>query len=177
MRRLTVLFIAAALVIGSVGCTSGSGRDTAPPTRPDAPKVPAQPDRSTPITAVESYTDWISYAYRVAQSSVATHAFSLYEEVRVDSYIQMNRNENKQAIDQHIVDADYRLVSKEETRATVSGSEDWWYRYIDIETGKYKGPEHTASYDVTYTVVIEPRDNWSGWLVDKVDVTARGDVP
>lgn len=132
---------------------------------------------------MKSYTDWISYAYRIARSDVATHAFSLYEEVRVDSYIQMNKVEQKQAIEQRLVESDYRLVSEEETRAVVAGTEKWWYRYITYPEGTYKGPEHTASYDVTYTVIIEENPvpdapaRPKGWLVDKVEVAARGEVP
>lgn len=176
MRRVLSIVLLGVLALGVSGCANGAQTvdDKPAASAPSTPTVPPVPNLTSPKAAVESYTDWISYAYRIARSDVATHAFSLYEEVRVNSYIQMNKTEEQRAIEQRLVDSSYRVVSQEATRATVAGSEDWIYRYINIEDGQYSGPEHKASYDVTYTVIIEKP---KGWVVDKVVVQARGDVP
>ncbi len=148
-----------------VGCGSGEESGVV---YPIAPAVrPAEPNLTTPEDAVESYTDWISYAYRVMDSEVATHAFSLYEEVNVNSYVQYNAMEGK-GLEQFLQRSDYDLVAASDTTATIVGDEYWLYRYFAADQSKYLTSPKEASYEVTYTVVHQDDGRW---LVDKVEVT------
>lgn len=166
MCALTLLFATSLVACGQA--ESGVlGPDTLGPAGP-----PTQTDLTDPISAVKAYTEWISYAYRIGDSTVAEHAMSEWEEVRVSAYVQYNRIEGR-AIDQSLLDASYTVVEQGETTATVSGEEHWRYRYTDADGTVYSGPEHEARYDVTYTVIIEEP---KGWVVDSVDVRAHGEV-
>lgn len=137
------------------------------------PVVPAEPDLRNPEGAVRSYTDWISYAYRVLDSDVATRTFTPNEEVRVDSYVQYNLIEGR-AIEQHLQRSDYERVKPSgEDTVTLAGSEYWLYRYIDPARQVYATGPLEASYDATYTVV-KSADGL--WRVDSVEVT-RLDEP
>lgn len=144
-----------------------------PSAAPPAAQAPPPPMLKSPQQSVYSYLLWISYAYRILNSDVATMAFSPYEEVRVNSYVELNRQEGR-AIDQRLVSFDVKSEQSKGSTATVVGRETWRYRYIDIKTRKYKGPAYDATYDTTYTVVKYPD---KGWLVDKVQATAVGAQP
>lgn len=172
MRGIAAVAGVAAIIVLALGSVSCAGRSERSHARPAEPVVPAPPVLTDPISAVRSYTQWISYAYRVANSDVATHAFSLYEEVRVNSYIQYNLLE-KRALEQTLVAGDYRVVSAGETTATVAGVERWRYRYITPDGRRYLSPEYTATYDITYTVIYEPP---KGWVVDRALAKPRGAV-
>lgn len=152
------------------GCGADSGTPVVGPVVP--PVVPADPDLSTPESAVRSYTDWISYAYRVQDSDVATHAFSEWEEVRVNSYVQYNKLESR-AIEQMLQRSAYERVRSSDSTVTLVGSEYWLYRYMAPDESKYLTGPLEASYDVTYTVVFV-KDK--GWLVDKVEVDSTEEV-
>lgn len=166
--RTRALQIAAILVTVVVALTVlGCGRD--PVAGEDFPLFatePAAPDLSSPESAVRSYLDWISYAYRLADSSVASNTMTPWEGVRIDSYVQLNVQEGR-ALEQSLVSFKTRSVSIEGTSAVVVAGEDWEYRYINISTGYYDGELRQASYDATYTVARYPE----GWLVDKVEAT------
>jgi len=118
---------------------------------------------------VYSYLTWISYAYRLLDSDVATMTFSPAEEVRVNSYVELNREKGR-AIDQRLVDSRIKSVVSKGVTATVGVRESWVYRYIDTSTAKYSSPVLKASYDSTYTVI----KGRSGWLVDSVRVAPLG---
>lgn len=167
-------FVAAVVMLLAMMLASGcSGRAAQPVLTPIAP--PAQPDPadlSTPEAAVKSYTDWVSYAYRVLDSDVATHTFTPYEEVRVNSYVQYNIQEGK-GLEQSLNKSSYRRTSSSESTVTLVGSEYWLYRYFASDGSKYLTGPTEASYDVTYTVV---RQDKARWLVDRVRVT-RLDPP
>ncbi len=165
---LGVLFAGALLT----GCSGSGSGDLAGDTRAPVTE-PAPPDLGDPESAVRSYLEWISFAYVRMDAGVAAHAMSVFEEVRVDSYIQRNLQEQARGIHQVPVDAAYRLVSLEETSAVVAGSESWVYRYFDVRTRDYTSGVLEASYDVTYTVVVE---EGKGWVVDRVEATPRGEV-
>ena len=187
LRRFTaVLLIAALAVVAMTGCGTkpATGPDAAvrsedltpgefPDTAPTDPVEPPPPMLRSPETAVYSYILWISYAYRTLNSDVATHAFSEWEEVRVNSYVELNRQEGR-AIDQRIIEFKPTSTRTEGETATVGVTETWRYRYIDIADSTYEGPAHDVTYDSTYTVVNVPD---KGWLVDKVEATARGGQP
>jgi len=181
---MLVAVLAFSAILG--GCTKGSSatngdsqasRETTPgefpDTKPPAPVTPPPPMTTDPEKSVYSYLLWISYAYRIAQSDVATHAFSEWEEVRVSSYIEKNRQDGK-ALDQRLIGFDVKNVESKGSTATVTTREQWAYRYIDGATETYSGKTHEAEYDVRYTVVKVPK---KGWLVDSVKATPVGGQP
>jgi len=178
----------AAVIVGVMlvaGCTNpkqtGDSGDDArsvettagqfPATTPLPGKQPPPPALKDPRTAVYSYLLWISYAYRVLNSDVASKTFDPYEEVRVNSYVMYNFQEGR-AIDQRLLGATLRDWESKGATATVSMSEDWVYRYISTKTGKYTTPALKASYDTTYTVVKLKND----WVVHSVEATSSAPV-
>ena len=125
---------------------------------------------TTPESAVRSYLGWTSYAYRIGSSTVATATMTMSQEVRVDSYTQLNL-EKERVIDQKLTSITFGTPSIEGSRAVVSAKEEWTYSYVSIQTaGKIVGGPYPASYDTTYTVVRSGQD----WVVDSVKVTRRG---
>jgi hypothetical protein len=127
---------------------------------------------TTPESAVRSYLDWTSYAYRIAQSDVATPTMSAAEEVRVDSYVQLNIEQSR-VIDQVLGSITFGKQSHEGTKTLVPATEKWTYRYVSIETaGKVLEGPYSASYETTYTVVKSP----AGWVVDSVEAKASDEV-
>jgi len=188
VSRMTLALLTAALlgVLAVSGCSSGSevGSDATPGSaeatpgafpkdKPSAPEVPPPPMLRKPEQSVYSYLTWISYAYRILDSDVASMAFSPFEEVRVNSYVELNRQQ-KRAIDQRLVGFEVKSAESKGSTATVAARETWRYRYIDISTGKYNGAVNEVTYDTTYTVVSYPD---KGWLVDSVKATAVGTPP
>ena len=192
-RTLAALFgvVAAALLVSGslVACGpssgtatgSSSGSVTASSTGAmggvASPKVtgvaaPAAPDFTTPLAAVKSYLAWTSYAYRIGNSDVATMAFSPTEEVRVNSYVQLNKQKSR-LIEQKLVVFVPGRVSVEGTRAVLPAKEDWEYRYLSLDGTKPLTPAYKASYDTTYTLVLAGPKRW---LVDTVDAKALGEV-
>lgn len=186
VRRVIALVIAVLMMLGLVGCScsSGSPGDSAtrstettpgefPEAGPPAPQVPPPAMNRDPKSAVYSYLLWISYAYRILNSEVASATFSEWEEVRVNSYVQLNR-EKARAIDQRLQYFEPRSVSSGASTATVVAREKWLYRYISAPTGQYQGPTHEVTYDTTYTVVkVKKR----GWVVDSVLAAPVGAKP
>lgn len=176
---LIVSFAGTALLLA--GCTPAkTGEDTAtrseeltpgefPEKTPAPPMQPPPPQLRDPQTAVYSYLLWISYAYRILNSDVASPTFSPYEEVRVNSYVQLNLQEQR-AIDQRLLDVQVRDIQSGDSTATVAVTETWKYRYIDTKTGDYSTPAYDVSYDTTYTVV---KNADGGWVVDKVAADSR----
>jgi hypothetical protein len=127
---------------------------------------------TTPQSAVRSYLDWTSYAYRIAQSDVATPTMSADEAVRVDSYVQLNIEQSR-VIDQVLGSITFGKQSVEGTKTLVPATETWAYRYVSIVTaGKVLEGPFSASYDTTYTVVKSP----AGWVVDSVAAKALDEV-
>ena len=127
---------------------------------------------TTPESAVRSYLDWTSYAYRIGQSSFATATMTSYEEVRVDSYVQYNIQKSR-LIDQTLKSITFGKANLEGARAIVPAKEQWTYRYVSIDTGNktLAGP-YSASYDTTYTVVKSGKR----WVVDSVKAKDLGTV-
>lgn len=181
-----VIMVVLALVVGllGAGCNSakptkpqagtipeGASMDAAVGTRVLLPEPPAPPMLSRPESAVYSYMLWISHAYVRQDSVLASQTFDPFEEVRVDAYIQYNKEQGK-ALRQEPTELAVKSVKTVENTSTVVASETWRYRYIDAKTGKFATPVLTASYDSTYTLVKLDR----GWVVHKVDATPRGEV-
>ncbi len=180
---VVVLVVALALfaVVGLSGCSGSGGKDTAsrsqemtpgefPEKKAAEPVQPPPPMLKDPRSSVYSYLLWISYAYRISNSEVATMAFSPFEEVRVNSYVELNKQEAR-AIDQRLIGMNFKTVESKGDTATVTASEVWRYRYIKLGSDEYQGEPHTVSYDTTYTVVKYPD---KGWLVDSVEASPQG---
>lgn len=175
---LATVLIGATLLAGcggasSTATTSPASAETTPgqfpATRPNPAQAPPPPMLREPRSAVYSYQLWISYAYRILNSDVASRTFSPYEEVRVNSYVELNRQEGR-AIDQRLLKADVRSERSQGSTATVALREFWVYRYIDTKTGAYKTPVYNATYDTTYTVVKQKGD----WVVESVQAQPVG---
>jgi len=135
--------------------------------------APAPWDLSSPQSAVRSYLAWVSYADRIGQSQVATATMSANEEVRVDSYIQYNLEKSK-LIDQKLTSITFGKASTGTTSTLVPTKETWTYSYLSVAEGNavLAGP-HSASYDVTYTVIKQAS---GAWVVDSVAAKAKGTV-
>lgn len=174
-RRHTVLIALLCLValvsvtVVSAGCSNGaSSADKVP-----LPQRPAAPDLTTPESAVRAYLDWSALSYRLLNSDISSPTMTPDEGVRVDSYIELLKQQKQQGIDQHLTAYKVERVSTEGTRTLVATSETWWYRYFGLDGKTYVTPQYSTSYDSTYTVV---RQKNGTWLVDKVDVKALGQV-
>lgn len=133
---------------------------------------PKPPVLTTPESAVRSYLDWVSYAYRIGTSEVATPTMTPLEGVRIDSYTQYNL-QKLQLLDQTLKSITFGKANIEGSRAIVPATEKWDYRYVSIKTaGKTVGGPYSASYDTTYTLVRSGQS----WVVDSVDAAASGKV-
>lgn len=129
-------------------------------------------DLDTPESAVKSYLDWVGYAYRIAESEVASPTQSAYQLVRTDAYIQANLQEQR-LLDQSLTSLKLGEPSIEGSTAVVLADEVWSYRYVSIvEAGETISGPHAAHYKTTYTLVKEA----NGWVVDDITVEATGDV-
>lgn len=128
---------------------------------------------SDPKSAVRSYLDWTSYAYRISESSVATLTMSATQEVRVDSYVQLNLQKSR-LLDQSLETIVFGTPVVQGSRTLVPAKERWTYRYVSIsEVGKTLAGPYEASYETTYGVV---KNGKGGWVVDTVAVKAIGEV-
>lgn len=134
---------------------------------------PAPWNLKTPESAVRSYLDWVTYAYRIGQSGVATLTMSATEEVRVDSYNQYNL-EKSRLLDQTLKSITFGKVSSGATSTLLPAKESWTYSYLSVAEGnKVIGGPYSADYDTTYTLV---KNDKGGWVVDSVAAKARGTV-
>jgi hypothetical protein len=131
------------------------------------PDTPAAPDLATPDAAVRSYLEWTSFSYRMANSELATLTCTPEWGVHIDSYIQLNRQEEQRGIDQLLTKFEKRSESAEGTRAVLVAYEEWDYRYFSLADERYISPAYKASYDTTYTLVSDG----GRWLVDDVAAT------
>lgn len=197
LRRLLSLVVCAVLalgLLGAAGCarpgSSGSAdskkeaddrkgygmggvdQDIAVP-REWIDNKPDPWDLRTPESAVRSYLDWVSYAYRTSLSEEASPTMSPYQVVRVDAYNQHNLQE-AQLMDQTLESITFGKPSAGTTSTSLPATEKWTYRYVSIrEAGKtLKGP-FTVEYETTYTLV---KNDSGGWVVDNIDVKALGEV-
>ncbi|MBN2840010.1 MAG: hypothetical protein JXP37_03530 [Coriobacteriia bacterium] len=169
-RRMSRVVSAAAYVVLALALVACSAPAESPGfgTAPDA-IAPAPHDLTTPEAAVRSYLDWVSYAYRMANSDIPAATMTPGELVRVDAYIQLNRMDGK-GIDQELTSCEVRSASQEATGAVVSATEEWRYRYFSLESLAYASEPVAISYDTTYTLVASDE----GWLVDRVEATPTG---
>lgn len=126
----------------------------------------------TPESAVRSYLDWVSYAYRIGESQVATPTMTSYQEVRVDAYTQMQLQKSR-LLDQTLASIEFGAPSEGTTSTLLPAREKWSYRYVSIKVADQtlEGP-YTAEYDTVYTLVSTER----GWVVDAIAVTPLGEI-
>jgi hypothetical protein len=191
LARLAACCLACAALLATTGCSGGTGSANSTPGSEEATVVapgvgmggpaidinvsqavvdarPKPADRTTPESAVRSYLDWVSYAYRIGISEVASSTMSGPEDVRVDSYIQINLQRSR-VIDQALTSITFGKPSVGTTSTLVPAKEKWTYSYLSIAIGNkvLEGP-YTVSYDTVYTVV---KDAQGVWLVDSVAAT------
>jgi hypothetical protein len=134
------------------------------------PKPPVLVD---PESAVRSYLDWTSYAYRIAQSKEALPVMSASEEIRVDAYLQYHLQKG-QLVDSTLTSITFGKPLIKGSTATITVNEKWTYRYVSpTERGKTLRGPFTAEYNSTYTLVKNEKGDW---VVDKVDAKAVGEV-
>jgi hypothetical protein len=171
-RRTSAVLLLGVLILATL--ITGCSGDSEPTDTADDPVfvAPSSADLSTPEASVRSYLEWISYAYRVVDSQVASSVMDPYEWVRVDAYIEKNRQEGR-GIDQRLVGFEVLDVTSSESTATVETTEDWAYRYFGPD-GAYIGEELTARYSVRYSVLKDAER--AEWLVEKVDASPDGEV-
>ena len=128
---------------------------------------------TSPESAVQSYLDWTSYAYRIGTSAVASPTMGADEFTRVDAYTELNL-EKSQLLDQTLKSLKFGTPSIVGTATKVPTKEDWSYRYVSIKNaGQTVGGPYSASYEATYTVVKSYKGEW---LVTAVDAKALGPV-
>ncbi len=129
-------------------------------------------DLSDPESAVRSYLDWTSYAYRIAQSAVALPTMSSNQEVHVDAYVQYNIQKGR-LIDQKLKSITFGKPIEDAERVRIPVKETWTYSYISItKPGELISGPYEVSYDTTYTVVPVGDD----WVVDDIQSKALGPV-
>lgn len=170
-RILLILSCSLCAVLFLAGCT-GNPYTSKEPGTVGPPRQPMHVDRTTPESAVRAYLDGITYTYRMANSAAATDTMTDYEYVRVDAYVELNRQEGR-ALEQALSTFEVRDVAGQEPTITVATYEEWNYRYFSIEDLTYLSDETTATYDARYTV-LKQADGL--WLVDEVVVTPVGEV-
>ena len=134
---------------------------------------PETPVLTSPESAVRSYLEWVSFAYRTTESAVATPTMSARQEVMVDSYVQFNLQESRR-IDQTLDSITFGRASVASKRAVLPAREKWTYRYVSIsDPNKTIGGPYPASYETTYTLV---KKDTGDWVVDSLDVSEIGDI-
>jgi hypothetical protein len=155
----------------STGGSSGASGATASTFNGEAlgdPVIPPAPDLTQPLPSLRSYLAWAAFAYRMANSDIASRTATPYEGVRIDSYIQLNR-EKGQGIEQELLA--FTPVEVEASRtadaAMFTASETWRYRYFSLDKKRYISPWYTTSYEATYSVLATQ----GVWLVDYVEAT------
>jgi hypothetical protein len=124
--------------------------------------------QTTPESAVRSYLDWTSYAFRIGVSDAASSAMTGPEAVRIDSYIQINLQRGR-VIDQTLASITFGKPSTGVTSTIVPAKEQWTYSYLSIAVGNkvLEGP-YKIRYDTAYTVV---KNDKGVWQVDSVKAT------
>ena len=190
--RVIPFCVAVATLLAMSGCSGGPGTsagssDSSPTvgahmagpaaevhvTQAAVDAKPRPWDLKTPESAVRSYLDWTTYAYRIGQSQFATPTMTPYEEVRVDSFVQYNIQQSR-LLDQTLDSITFGTPSAGSTSTLVPAKEQWTYSYLSTDIGNktLSGP-YAVSYDTTYTVV---KSSSGAWVVDKVEATPKGTV-
>jgi hypothetical protein len=164
---------------GSAETTSGmSGHMAGPPVEVHVSQAtidnsPAAWVLTTPESAVRSYLTWVSYAYRIGQSQMATPTMTAREELPMDSYCQYNLEKGR-LLDQTLKSIAFGAASTGTTSTLLPAKESWTYSYLSVKEGNPKiGGPYSIDYESTYTVVKNEKGDW---LVDAVQSKALGTV-
>ena len=165
-----VLLVAVAVALTVLGCAGSQLPVDSSGVSPPTPPAPA--DVTTPESAVSAYLDWTSYAYALGNSEVASNTMGANEEVRVNSFVQLNK-EKQRRISQVLVSFKTRSASVEGTRATLGAAEVWKYRYLSADGAKAITETYTASYETTYHVVLVKPNTW---VVESVEALPLSQV-
>ena len=193
VSRVAILCVVLAALLAVTGCYGGSdqtgGSTDETSTRGTGmggpavdvnitPEVlankPKPPVLTTPQDAVRSYIDWVSYAYRTAQSEVAEPVESPDQAVRDDAYIQYNVQKLR-LIDQTLDSITFGTAVVKGNSTLLPAKENWTYRYVSVkDAGKTLEGPLKASYDTTYTVIKQGNGNL--WVVNNVEATPIGEV-
>jgi hypothetical protein len=126
---------------------------------------------TTPESAVRSYLDWTSFAYRIRKAAVARPTMSADELARVQAYITYLSNKGR-IIDMTLTSIAVGVPSVDGSDTLVPAHEHWAYRYASLKTRRTVAGPYAATYDTTYTVTQPGTD----WIVDSVRATPPGDV-
>ncbi len=171
-RTILVAAVALGLLVGLAGLAGCSRAATGDPDNdvvvPDR-VIPADPDLSAPEPAVRSYLEWVSFAYRMANSDIPTATMTPWQAVRIDAYIELNR-QNGEGIDQELLAFVVRSSSEDATSAVVAADERWRFRYFGLNTLRYTSDPLEVSYETTYTLTLVG----DRWLVDQVEAEPLG---
>lgn len=171
IHRVVMLGVLAALLLaGCVRTSQPALKSTAewpvaPATRPTTPQL------SSPQATVRSYLAWTSFAYRSGVSEDASPTMSADEGVRIDSYIELNK-ERGRTIDQQLLVIRFGPTSTDGSRTIVPAHEQWRYRYLNPDGSQALSPVYAISYDTTYTLV----SRGGHLVVDRVDAKPLGAV-
>jgi hypothetical protein len=164
---------------GSAETTSGmSGHMAGPPVEVHISQAtidnsPAAWILTTPESAVRSYLAWVSYAYRIGQSQVATPTMTAREELPMDSYCQYNLEKGR-LLDETLKSITFGAASTGTTSTVLPAKESWTYSYLSVKEGNPKiGGPYSIDYETTYTVVKNEKGDW---LVDANQSKALGTV-
>lgn len=174
--------IAAVLVAASASGCARARHALVTPATPEAPgestagalppiesveRIPS----STPKQAVTAYLSAIPEAYLSLEVTVVAPFVTDRQEVREDSYIQLNRQEGK-ALEMALVS--YRVLeaaepSADASEAIVLTEEQWRWRYWDIRSRKPATAWAQTTYRMEYSLAREG----SGWLVAGSKIVAQ----
>jgi hypothetical protein len=164
---------------GSAETTSGmSGHMAGPPVEVHISQTtidnsPAAWVLTTPKSAVRSYLAWVSYAYRIGQSQVATPTMTAREELPMDSYCQYNLEKGR-LLDETLKSITFGAASTGTTSTLLHAKESWTYSYLSVKEGNPKiGGPYSIDYETTYTVVKNEKGEW---LVDAAQAKALGTI-
>jgi hypothetical protein len=160
-----LVLVGVLIALALAGCVGAPAEPVRPAVRP------ALPINDSPRAAVRSYLDWVTYAYRIGRSDVATPTVSAEEAVRVDAYLQKNALERKR-LDQTLVSLELGAPSAEGSHTLVPTKEEWRYRYLELAAEKALTPYYTVSYDATYDVGTVR----GSLVVFDVEATPHGEV-
>lgn len=170
MHTIITIVVVAVLATSISGCARARHAPSTPETPTEATSGALPPIQaveripsSTPKQAVTAYLSAIPEAYFSLEVTAVAPFVTERQEVREDSYIELNRQEGK-ALEMTLLS--YRVLEAPEpsddgTSAVVRTDETWRWRYWDVQTRKPSTGWATTTYRMEYSV----ERHGSGWLV------------
>jgi hypothetical protein len=127
----------------------------------------------TPEEAVETYLEWLTFAYRYADSEVATPTMTPDMSQRASYYITMNLSADK-ILNQRLDSFEFVKSNYQGEIALIDTKEQWTFNYLSKKTGEFS-ELYEASYEVRYTVLLVD----GVWVVQSVaaDKTSTTEDP